>query len=273
MGKVHQILVKHLLLCLNVVSSKSPVHCMKMHPLLCHLFAEHFPQFTFCFGHDFWAILFLKLEEFPDHFVVWSFFLQRFIKLSAQIIENHSELFSVSLFATKFHQNIVNHFLQTSFYFLRDADFQRTKIMEFNVFLLETLHGANYEAWIVVENFVSFGFEFKIFVLFNLLRQHGDQCRKWHKLEIFIYTLTSVTELFLKLFVGKVSIFSFVQVQKVVNPIIKDSISDKWGDDQQISFRYRFRVIIRWGLDWFVIKRAPAANVNQLFAEKHFWDL
>jgi hypothetical protein len=78
-----------------------------MHPLFCHNVAEDFSQLTLGFCHHFRTVFLLELEVLFDDFVVNGFLLQRIIKLSSNnVVEKHSELFSVALFAAQLHQNL-----------------------------------------------------------------------------------------------------------------------------------------------------------------------
>jgi len=63
------------------------------------------------------------LEVLFDDSAVVGLLFQSFVELSTEIVKDHSQLFSVPLFAAQFHQNLVNQFLGTLFDFLNDADF------------------------------------------------------------------------------------------------------------------------------------------------------
>jgi len=94
-----------------------------VHPLFRHNLVEDFSQLTLGLSHHFRAVFLFELEVLFDDSAVVGLLFQSFVELSTEIVEDHSQLFSVPLFTAQLHQNLVNQFLGTFSDFVDDVDF------------------------------------------------------------------------------------------------------------------------------------------------------
>lgn len=141
LGKVNQILVKCFLFHLHIFSWELPIHRVFMHPLFCHHLVIKLSQFLFSFVHNWSAVFLFQLEISFDGLVVCWFFLQGIVEFSQQLVKKHSQLLPVAFFATQFHQDFFDQFLETFFNLFHMSHWWWSEIMHLEL-LLETLKPA-----------------------------------------------------------------------------------------------------------------------------------